>query len=177
MTLLKKHCCVFCRPVKGVVTEAVVWLMCCHQIAHCKFHSYPANCQDIMLHMTEYTLCLMKKASPTFLAVTPVRVTGYTESRQLKDGILYQLGRLIFLQYLATRKLHLFTYRANVVCYFANKCKYYRQILFIKRSTVCTKPDKWQDRAQSIQLSDMHTVSIHHVCHDTKSHVRYGNLF
>jgi len=82
-----------------------------------------------MLHMTEYTLCLMKKASPTFLAVTPVCVTGYTESRQLKDGILYQLGRLIFLQYLAKRKLHLFTYRANVVCYFLTNAniiaKYY----------------------------------------------------
>ena len=35
---------------------------------------------------------------------------------------------------------------------------------FIKRSTVCTIHD--QHRAQSIQPSDMHTVGVHHVCHD-----------
>jgi len=31
--------------------------------------------------------------------------------------------------------------------------------------------------AQSIQLSDMHTVGIHHICHDIGCHVSYGSFF
>jgi len=31
--------------------------------------------------------------------------------------------------------------------------------------------------AQSVQLSDMHTVSVHHVCHDIGHRVSYGSLF
>ena len=46
---------------------------------------------------------------------------------------------------------------------------------FIKRPTMCTKHD--QHRAQSIQPSDMHTVGVHHVCHDIGRHVSYGSFF
>jgi len=34
-----------------------------------------------------------------------------------------------------------------------------------------------QDRAQSIQLSDIHTVGVHHVCRDIECHVNYGRHF
>jgi len=35
-----------------------------------------------------------------------------------------------------------------------------------------------QDRAQSIQSSDMHEVGVHHVCHDIECRVNhYGTLF
>ena len=34
-----------------------------------------------------------------------------------------------------------------------------------------------QDRAQSIQSSDMNTVDVHHVCHNIERHVNYGRRF
>ena len=40
---------------------------------------------------------------------------------------------------------------------------------------MCTKPG--QHRAQSIQPSDMHTVVVHHVCHDIGRHVTYRSFF
>jgi len=75
-------------------------------------------------------------------------------------------------------------FHLNDVCWFANKHTKYIKIFtwsytdytsFIKRSTACTKHD--QHRAQSIQPSDMHTVGVHHVCHDTGCHDSYGSSF
>jgi len=49
-----------------------------------------------------------------------------------------------------------------------------RLLLIHKLLTVCTKQD--QDRAQSIQLSDMHTVGVHHFCY-IWHHISCGSLF
>jgi len=62
-----------------------------------------------------------------------------------------------------------------VVCRFANKQKHIKIITlvidglsFIRQTINCsTKHD--QHRAQSILLSDMHTVGVHYVCHDIVS--------
>ena len=40
---------------------------------------------------------------------------------------------------------------------------------------MCTKPG--QHKAQSIQPSDMHTVVVHHVCHDIGRHCHLWEFF
>jgi len=51
------------------------------------------------------------------------------------------------------------------------------RLSFIRKTIncICTKHD--QQRAQTIQPSDMHTVGVHHVCHDIGRHVSYGRLY
>ena len=78
-----------------------------------------------------------------------------------------------------TENREIASFHLNVVSFFASKhTKHIKTITYGHRQTIL---HSWDDQLyaanKTIQPSDMHTVGVHHVCHDIGRHVSCGSLF